>query len=250
MIQMRFDLLTLHPSMLEGPLNTSILGRAQAAGIVEIGVHNIRDYSENKHKTVDDAPYGGGAGMVMRVDIVARAIASVRTPDSLVLLTSPGGVPFVQARAEHLAQVPHLIIVCGHYEGIDARIESLVDGLLSIGDFVLTGGEIAAAAVVDAVARLVPGVLGNADSAKDESFASGLLEYPHYTRPREWRGAVVPDVLLSGHHENISIWRQEQAVLRTQKLRPDLWEAYSSAGEAEEMPPDRRSDIDDSPGKE
>ena len=247
---MRFDILTLHPDMLTGPLQTSILGRAQAAGVLSIGVHDIRDYAENKHKTVDDAPYGGGAGMVMRVDIVARAIAAVRTPASLVLLTSPGGVPFVQARAEELAQLPHLIIVCGHYEGIDARIEALVDGLLSIGDFVLTGGEIAAAAVVDAVARLLPGVLGNADSAREESFSSGLLEYPQYTRPQEWEGARVPDVLLSGHHENIANWRHQQSVLRTKNLRPDLWEAYSLAGGSEEMPRDDRSGIDDSPGKE
>lgn len=247
---MRFDILTLHPGMLEGPLNMSILGRAQEAGLIQICVHDIRDSSENKHKTVDDAPYGGGAGMVMRVDIVARAIESIRTPDALVLLTAPGGTPFVQARAEQLARLSHVILVCGHYEGIDVRIETMVDGLVSLGDFVLTGGEIAAAAVVDAVARLVPGVLGNADSAREESFSNGLLEYPQYTRPREWRGQLVPEVLLSGHHKKIATWRHEQAVLRTQNLRSDLLEDYFSGAVVEEMPGDHRSGIDDSPRKE
>jgi tRNA (guanine37-N1)-methyltransferase len=247
---MRFDILTLHPSMLTGPLDTSILGRARAAGLIEIAVHDIRDYADNKHKTVDDAPYGGGAGMLMRVDVVARAIEAVRTPAAVVLLTSPSGEPFVQARAEKLATVGHLVLVCGHYEGIDARVEAIVDGSLSLGDFVLTGGEIAAAAVVDAVARLIPGVLGNASSPQDESFARGLLEYPQFTRPREWRGREVPEVLLSGHHERIAAWRREQAAMLTKSRRPDLWEEYLSSAGPDEMPYDCRSDIDDSPIKE
>ena len=164
--------------------------------------------------------------MVMKVDVVAKALAAVRTDDSYVVLTSPGGTRLTQPVAARLASVPHLVVVCGHYEGIDARIEALVDEEISLGDVVLTGGEIAACAIVDATARLVPGVLGNAASAQDESFQHGLLEYPQYTRPRSFEGVDVPEVLLSGHHERIASWRREQAEARTKARRPDLWDAY------------------------
>lgn len=219
----RYDVLTLHTELVRGPLTGSILGRAQAAGLVAIGIHDIRASATDKHQVVDDNPYGGGAGMVMKVDIVARAIDAVRTPDSYVILTSPGGTPFDQSVAKRLSTLPHLVIVCGHYEGIDARVETIVDEEISLGDFVLTGGEIAALAIVDATARLIPGVLGNAESAGDESFGDGLLEYPHYTRPREWNGLAVPEILLSGNHAKIAAWRREQAEERTRTRRPDLW---------------------------
>lgn len=223
---MKFDVLTLHPEQVRGPLTTSVLGRAAAAGRIEVGVHDMREHGLGKHRSVDDTPYGGGAGMVMRVDVVAAALAEVRAPDARVLHMTPAGSPFTQAHARRLAQWPHLILICGHYEGIDARVDHLVDESLSLGDFVLTGGEIAACAVVDAVARLVPGVLGNDESSVDESFASGLLEYPQYTRPRVWEGYEVPEILLSGHHGRIDAWRREQAEERTRILRPDLWEAW------------------------
>lgn len=231
---MRFDVLTLHPDMVRVPLTSSILGRAGDAGLIQLGVHDIRGWAENKHKNVDDTPYGGGPGMVMRVDIVARALEAIRTEGAHVVLTSPAGRPFTQRVAEELAERPHLVVVCGHYEGIDARIEALVDEELSLGDFVLTGGEVAAVAFVDAVARLVPGVLGNDASAADESFSRDLLEYPQYTRPRVFRDMEVPEVLLSGHHARIEAWRLEQARARTRKRRPDLWRRYvddSGSGE-------------------
>lgn len=234
----RYDVLTLHPDLVRGPLSGSILGRAVAAGIIEVGVHDIRDAATDRHRVVDDAPYGGGAGMVMRADVVARAVETVRGPASRVLLTSPGGTPFSQAMAGRLSREAHLVLVCGHYEGIDARVESLVDEEISLGDFVLTGGEIVAVAVVDAVARLVPGVLGNTESARDESFTHGLLEYPQYTRPRVWNGLEVPEVLLSGHHARVDAWRRHQAEMRTRARRPDLWaqrtEVTSAVDEAGE----------------
>lgn len=223
---MRFDVLTLHPAMVLPGMTTSILGRALESGAVEIGVHDIRDHAHGKHRTADDAPYGGGAGMVMKVDVVCRALDAIRTPESHVVLTSPSGSPFCQDDARRLVKLSHVIVVAGHYEGIDARIEDLVDEQVSLGDFVLTGGEIAAMAIVDATARLLPGVLGNDESAVDESFAEGLLEYPQYTRPRSFRGVEVPEVLLSGHHGRVLAWRREQAKRRTEARRPDLWAAW------------------------
>ncbi|MBW2252983.1 MAG: tRNA (guanosine(37)-N1)-methyltransferase TrmD, partial [Deltaproteobacteria bacterium] len=184
----RFDILTLHPDLVRPLVTGSILGRAVEAGVLEIGVHDIRDHAEGRHRTVDDAPYGGGAGMVMKVDVVARALEAVRTADSWVVLTTPSGRVFDFSMARRLASRSHVVLLCGHYEGIDARIETLVDEEISLGDFVLTGGEIAAAAIVDATARLVPGVLGNEASAGEESFVEGLLEYPQYTRPAAWNG--------------------------------------------------------------
>lgn len=218
---MRFDVLTLHPELVRGPLGGSILGRAVAAGRLAIGVHDLRDVATGRHRSVDDAPYGGGAGMVLRVDIVAKSLARVARPDSRVILLGPGGARFDQAHARRLCSLPHLVLVCGHYEGFDARVESLCDEELSLGDFVLTGGEIAACAIVDAVGRLVPGVLA-ADSPEEESFGQGLLEYPQFTRPRVFGGAEVPDVLLSGHHERIHRWRHAASLARTRVRRPDL----------------------------
>lgn len=219
----RYDVLTLHPELVTGPLTSSILGRASDNGLLSIGIHDIRDHAEGKHRQADDTPYGGGAGMVLKVDVVARAIRAVRGEGSRVLLTGPSGTRFDQAVAHRLSEEDHLIFVCGHYEGIDARIETLVDEVVSLGDFVLTGGELAACAMIDATARLLPGVLGNADSAQDESFADGLLEYPQYTRPREWEGQAIPEVLLSGHHARIEAWRRARSRERTKARRPDLW---------------------------
>lgn len=236
---MRFDVLTLHPDLVTGPLSSSILGRAIEQGLIEVGVHDIRDHGLGKHRTVDDTPYGGGAGMVMRVDVVVAAIESVRQSDSHVILLAAQGRRFVQAAARALSSRPHLVLVCGHYEGLDARVEAHVDEIVSIGDFVLTGGEIAACAVVDATARLVPGVLGNADSPLDESFSDGLLEYPQYTRPAEFRGAAVPDVLTSGHHARIAAWRHEQAVAVTETRRPDLYAAWSGRGDVDDSQVDQ-----------
>lgn len=217
------DVLSLHPEMLEAPLTTSILGRAARQGIFEARTRNIRDHAGNKHGHVDDTPYGGGAGMVLRVDVVARAIESVRRPDSHVLLTSPRGRVFSQAMARELASRPHVVIVTGHYEGIDDRIRHVVDEEVSLGDVVLTGGELCALVMIDAAVRLLPGALGNEASALDESFSSGLLEYSQYTRPRSWRGHEVPEVLVSGHHGRIEAWRKADSQRVTAERRPDLW---------------------------
>ena len=220
---MRIDLLTLHPAMCEAPLKTSILGRGAEAGLLTVGVHDLRQWGVGKHRTADDSPYGGGSGMVMRVDVEDAGIAALRSPDCRVLLMDPVGQRFSQAHAERLATHTHLIFVCGHYEGIDARVrEHLVDEVFSIGDYVLTGGELPAMVIADAVARLVPGVLGNPDSARTESFSAGLLEAPQYTRPREHRGWEVPEVLLSGHHAMVEAWRHARSLELTEANRPDL----------------------------
>lgn len=223
---MRVDILTLFPEMFAGPFSASILKRAREKGLVIINLVNIRDFSTNKHRTVDDTPYGGGAGMVMGPEAVFNAVESVTAGggrDSRVVLMCPQGRPFSQAYAKDLAAEEHLVLICGHYEGIDERVrESLATDVISIGDYVLTGGELPAMVVVDAVARLIPGVLGEPASAVEESFFAGLLEYPHYTRPREYRGLAVPEVLLSGHHEEIRRWRRRQSLLRTLERRPDL----------------------------
>lgn len=238
-----FDVLTLHPDMLRATLHTSVLGRGVGQGLLHIGVHDMRAFGHGKHRSVDDSPYGGGAGMVMKVDVVCAALDSVRRPDSHVILTSPAGRTFTQADAERLSGLPHVVIVCGHYEGVDARVEGLVDELLSIGDFVLTGGEIAAAAMVDAAARLVPGVLGNDASSGEETFHDDLVEYPQFTRPREWRGQSVPDVLLSGDHARVAAWRKAIARARTARLRPDLWAKHCAR---HGLSPDAAEGIDDS----
>lgn len=230
----RYTVLTLHPDLVEGPLGGSILGRARKAGLIQIDVRDIRDHAEGRHRQVDDTPYGGGAGMVMRVDVVARAIEAVGDGARVVHLT-PTGRPFTQSDARRLAGLPHLVLLCGHYEGVDDRVSHVVDEEISLGDFVLTGGEIAACAVIDATARLVPGVLGNADSAAEESFSEALLEHPHYTRPREWRGHEVPEILLSGHHARIAEWRHAQAVARTRERRPDLLQSDPTPGRDEDV---------------
>lgn len=224
---MRVDILTLFPEMFAGPFSSSILKRAQERGLIEINLVNIREFSTNKHHTVDDTPYGGGAGMVMGPEALFGAVEHVvRELGSMprrVVLMCPQGRPFNQALAGELARGKNLVLVCGHYEGIDERVrEALVTDEISIGDYVLTGGELPAMVVVDALARLIPGVLGEAASAEEESFYTGLLEYPHYTRPREYRGQAVPDVLLSGHHEEIRKWRRRQSLLRTLDRRPEL----------------------------
>ena len=222
------EVLTLFPRMVAAPLTESILGKAQEKGLLRARVTDIRDFAEGRHHVTDDSPYGGGAGMVMKPEPLVAAIeaARARAPRAYVLLMSPQGVRFDQRVAAGLLAREELILVCGRYEGVDERVLGFVDGEISIGDFVLTGGELAALAIIDAVARLVPGVLGNDESAVHESFAgdsSLLLEGPHYTRPPEFRGLKVPDALLSGDHARISRWRRKQALLRTRARRPDLF---------------------------
>ena len=220
---MRVDILTLFPEICRAPLEQSMMKRAQASGALELHIHNLRDWATDKHRMADDAPFGGGQGMVMKPEPVFAAVESLRREKSSVLLMTPQGRHFSQPVAAELSSHPHLIIICGHYEGIDHRVvEHLVDAEISIGDYVLTNGAIAAVVVVDAVVRLLPGVLGHERSAADESFSEGLLEGPQYTRPAEFRGWKVPDVLLSGNHAEIAAWRKERALERTQLNRPDL----------------------------
>lgn len=221
---MHFDVLTLFPEMFGGPLKASIIGKARANGLLGVNVWNIRDFAYDKHRIVDDAPYGGGAGMVLKVDVLARAIEAVRGHSQApIIYLSPQGEVFNQQIATELTNEPRLILLCGHYEEIDERIrEHWVDRELSIGDYVLTGGELPAMVVIDAVARLLPGVLGDATSSEQDSFQDGLLDYPHYTRPASFRGLDVPEVLLSGHHELIRRWRLKEALRRTWLRRPEL----------------------------
>ncbi len=217
------DVLTIFPHMFPGPLGDSITGRALASGLVALRRVDIRGFATDRHRTVDDYPYGGGPGMVMRPGPVIDAIESVRRPDSRVILLTPTGRTFGQPLAHELAASPHLVLVCGRYEGVDERVRLVSDAdEVSIGDFVLTGGELAAMVVLDAVIRLLPGVLSSSEAWRDESHAAGLLEYPQYTRPAEYRGLRVPDVLLSGHHAQVAAWRRQQALLRTQERRPEL----------------------------
>ena len=222
---MRFDVFTLFPEVFEPYLQTSILQRALQRGLVEVKVHNIRDATTDRHHVTDDEPYGGGGGMVMKPEPIFAAVEGVlgSPPGCPVILLTPQGRVFTQGVAQEFAQHPHLALLCGRYEGVDERVrEYLVTDQVSIGDYVLSGGELPALVVIDAVARLIPGVLGDPDGAWDDSHASGLLEYPHYTRPPEFRGWQVPEVLLSGDHGRIARWRREQALLRTWKRRPDL----------------------------
>jgi tRNA (guanine37-N1)-methyltransferase len=220
---MRIDILTLFPEICRAPLNESMMKRAQENGAVDLRIHNLRDWTTDKHHVVDDAPFGGGQGMVMKAEPIFAAVEDLREQNSQVVLMSPQGRRFTQALAGEFSARPHLIIICGHYEGIDHRvIEHLIDAEISIGDYVLTNGAIAAVVFVDAVVRLLPGVLGHEQSAADDSFSGGLLEGPQYTRPSEFRGWKVPEVLLSGNHAAIAAWRKEQSLERTQKNRPDL----------------------------
>ncbi|MFN4252911.1 tRNA (guanosine(37)-N1)-methyltransferase TrmD [Deinococcus sp.] len=216
-----FSFLTLFPELLAPFAAEAIVGKARERGLLDVRLVNMRDFAGNRHHKVDDTPYGGGAGMVIRVDVAERALASLPAADEVILF-SPAGQPFTQAVAEELAQRRHLVFLCGRYEGFDARTEGLVTRELSIGDFVMMGGEAAAACVLEAVARLVPGVLGDPESHQADSFSSGLLDYPEYTRPPEWRGQSVPDVLRGGNHGAVAAWRRGQALARTLARRPDL----------------------------
>jgi tRNA (guanine37-N1)-methyltransferase len=233
---MRIDVLTLFPGMFRGPFDESIVKRAVDRGLLEIEVHNVRDFAEGRHKMADDYPYGGGAGMVMKPEPIFAAVEAVRRAGSRVVLMSAQGRKLSHSITERLSREDHLVLLCGHYEGVDERvIEHLVDEELSIGDYVLTGGELAAMVVCDAVARLIPGVLGADESAQEESFAEGLLEYPHFTRPPDFRGWDVPEVLLSGNHARIAGWRRTQSLLRTLRRRPELlkpehWEELRKLG--------------------
>ncbi len=221
---MRIDFVTLFPETVLGAVRYSILARAEERGIVQFSAVNPRDFATDKHKTVDDTPYGGGPGMVLKPDVVDSAIASVITDHSLLIATDPSGELFNQARARELAQQKHIIFICGHYEGIDERVLEKYGALrLSIGDFVLTGGELPAAVMADAIVRLLPGVLGDPNSLQEDAFTDGLLSYPQYTRPEVWEGRRVPEVLLSGNHQEIARWRRRQRLLITRKLRPDLF---------------------------
>ncbi len=223
---MRIEVITIFPDFFSSPLDCSILARARQSEALAVNIHNLRDYAADKHKVVDDYPYGGGAGMVMKPEPLILAVEDLLSragPDCPVILLTPQGQQFDQAKAEQLAKQEQFILICGHYEGVDERVrQTVVTEELSIGDYVLTGGEAAALVVIGAVARLLPGVLGNPASIDSESFASGLLEYPHYTRPAQWRGMAVPEVLLSGHHQKIHRWRRKQALRRTRERRPQL----------------------------
>ena len=226
---MHFDILTLFPDIFEGVFNESIVKRAREAGLVSIAAHNIRDYATDKHHMTDDTPYGGGGGMIMKPEPIFRAVEATldleegQGPEVPVILLSPQGRTFTQAVARELSRHPRLVLICGHYEGVDERVRQfLATDELSIGDYVLTGGEIPAMVIVDAVTRLVPGVLGDPGATFEDSHAEGLLEYPHYTRPQVFRGYSVPDVLLSGNHAEIVRWRRQEALRRTFERRPDL----------------------------
>ncbi|MBA4171028.1 MAG: tRNA (guanosine(37)-N1)-methyltransferase TrmD [Chloroflexi bacterium] len=221
---MRFDVVTLFPEMIEVPLRTSIIGRAVEAGLISLGIHELRDHGLGRHRSVDDYPYGGGAGMVMRPEPLFAAVEPLRAAGANVILLDPAGERLTDALARELSTLPHLALVCGRYEGIDERIRTLVDREVSIGDYVVTGGELPALVLIDAVARLVSGVIAEA-SHEGDSFAAGLLEHPQYTRPEEFRGMRVPPVLLSGHHGEVNAWRRREALRRTRDRRPDLLDA-------------------------
>jgi len=221
---MKIDIITLFPDMFAGPFDMSMLWKARDRGLIEIRLHDLRQFGLGPRRTVDDTPYGGGPGMVLKPEPVFAAVEAVKAdrPQAKVAVLTPSGTTYTQQLAQKLAQLPELILVCGHYEGFDERILSLADYRLSIGDYVLTGGEVPAMVVVDSVVRLLPGVLGDAASTSEESFSDGLLEYPHYTRPEEFRGMKVPEVLQRGHHGEIAAWRVEQARAKTRRHRPDL----------------------------
>ena len=230
---MKISIFTLFPDMVRGALDFSIIKRAQEKRLVTIDLINIRDFATDAYKTVDDHPYGGGVGMILKVDVVDRALQKLRTLPrrqagqnselrTKTVLLDPQGAPYNQKKARELSKLEHLILLCGHYEGVDERVRSLVDEEISIGDFVLTGGEIPSLVLVDSVVRLIPGVLSKKEATLQESFSEGLLEHPQYTRPEEYKGMKVPDVLMSGNHAAIALWRKEQAIARTKHRRPDL----------------------------
>ncbi|HEP1496056.1 TPA: tRNA (guanosine(37)-N1)-methyltransferase TrmD [Streptococcus pyogenes] len=230
---MKIDILTLFPEMF-APLEHSIVGKAKEKGLLDIHYHNFRDYAE-KARHVDDEPYGGGQGMLLRAQPIFDTIEQIEAKKPRIILLDPAGKPFTQAYAEELALEEELIFICGHYEGYDERIKTLVTDEISLGDFVLTGGELAAMTIVDATVRLIPQVLGKESSHQDDSFSSGLLEYPQYTRPYDYRGMTVPDVLMSGHHERIHLWRLEESLRKTYLRRPDLLERYDFSEEERKL---------------
>lgn len=219
---MRVDILTLFPEMFQGPLGESLLKKAQEKGLLHISIVNLRDFTADKHKTADDTPYGGGAGMVMKAAPIVAAISKIKNKNSKIIFMCPTGAVLTQKKVKQLANEKHLVILCGHYEGVDERVRDMVDEEISIGDYVLTGGEIPAIVLVDAVARNIPGVVKEEESVKKDSFYEGLLDYPSYTRPEEFEGKKVPEVLLSGHHAEIERWRRKEVLRRTFYRRPDL----------------------------
>jgi tRNA (guanine37-N1)-methyltransferase len=230
----RVDVVTILPRMIEEAISHSIIKRAQEAGLAEIRAVNLRDYTTDKHHTTDDTPCGGGGGMIMSVEPIARALDALRPEGGAcrVILTDPQGERFTQQKARELAAEPHLIFLCGHYEGVDERVrEHLVTDELSIGDYVLTGGELPALVMIDAIVRLQPGALGDAQAPDKDTFADGLLEYPHYTRPRSFRGWDVPEILFTGHHAEIGRWQRKHQLIRTRDRRPDLWESFTPSKE-------------------
>ena len=236
---MKFDIVTIFPRMVEAPLGEGIVGRAIQRGVLDLKVHDLRDYSADRHRTVDDVPFGGGAGMVMKPEPLFRAVQAIRERrggPGAVILTSPDGRRFTHGEAERLSRLDHVVVLCGRYEGVDARVrEHLATEALSIGDFVVSGGELPALVIVDAVARLIPGVVGDQANVADDSFASGLLDFPQYTRPAEFEGLGVPPVLLSGHHAAIQRWRRREALKRTLEERPDLLERAELTREDREL---------------
>ena len=222
---LRFDIVSIFPGMFESPFGDSIIQRAREEGLLDLRVHDLRDYSLNKHRKVDDTPFGGGVGMVMNVEPIARVIAAIKkeVPETRTILLSPGGRPFDQEKAWELSRLPSLTLICGRYEGVDERVRlHFVDEEISIGDYVLTGGEIPAMVLVEAISRLVPGVLGDPESVVEESFTGELLEYPQYTRPRDYQGFRVPEILVSGDHKKIRDWQKAEALKKTARVRPDL----------------------------
>jgi len=236
---LRIDILTLFPEMFDGVLSASMLGRAQANGLIDIRVHNIRDHTDNKHKKAADYPFGGGAGLVMMAQPIYDCMDAVLEGGTARrILMTPRGRTLNQKIAKELSQEDRLILLCGHYEGVDERVMEIIDDEISVGDYVLTGGELPAMVLVDCVSRLIPGVLGSEDSAADESFSEDLLEYPQYTRPASFRGMDVPEILLNGHHAKIQAWRKEQARLKTALNRPDLLSEATDKGEVIEAPDD------------
>lgn len=236
---MRIDVLTLFPRMFEGPLGESIIGKAREKGLLEINVSNFRDYSDNNHQTVDDYPYGGGAGMLLKVQPVYDNIKAIEeaTPETKkrVILLDPAGKPFDQKMAEEFSTEEHLVFICGHYEGYDERIRSLVTDEVSLGDYVLTGGELGAMVMIDATVRLLPEVLGNQTSAQTDSHSTGLLEHPQYTRPAEFKGMKVPEVLMNGNHKLIEQWQLKESLRRTYQRRPDMLETYPLTAEMQKL---------------
>jgi len=235
---MKFSIFTIFPQIVTPYLNESILKRAQANGIIEVGVHNIRDWTEDKHKTTDDEPYGGGGGMIMKPEPIFTAIESVvgAPPTCPVILVSPQGRLFTQSVAEELSKHNHIAVICGRYEGVDERVrQHLITDEISIGDFVLTGGELPAMVIIDAVTRFLPGVLGDPSAVGDDSHSNGLLEGPHYTRPAEFRGWEVPEILKSGDHKKIAKWRREQSILRTHRRRPELLDSADFSDEEQDF---------------